>query len=124
MIILAPRDAARTAVASSATKPATAVLLDQPDARLVVFRLAPGQQVPPHRNVSTVLLIVLEGEGVLSGADGEERVCGAGDTVAYAPNETHGMRAAGSELLLLAVITPRPGERQPLAAREGATPPQ
>jgi hypothetical protein len=32
--------------------------------------------------------------------------------VAYAPGELHGMRATeGAELLLMATITPRPGER-------------
>jgi quercetin dioxygenase-like cupin family protein len=121
MIVLDPRGAARAAVAASPTRPASAILLDQPDVRLVVFRIAPGQEVPPHRNASTVLLTVLEGEGVLSGADGEERVCRAGDAVAYAPNETHGMRATGRELLLLAVITPRPGEREAPAALDRAS---
>jgi quercetin dioxygenase-like cupin family protein len=113
MIVLDPGAAAATAVAASPTRPATALLLDSPDARLVVFRLAPGQAVPPHRNASTVVLTVLGGEAVLSGAAGEEHVCRAGETVVYAPRETHGMRATDGELRLLAVIAPRPGERQP-----------
>ena len=110
----APREAARQAVAAHADRPATAILHDTPDARLVVFRLAPGQAVPPHRSASSVLLTVLEGTGVLSGEDGGvacERDCAAGDVVAYAPHELHGMRAGDGELLLLATITPRPGER-------------
>ena len=117
MIALDPRRAARDAVAPRADRPATAILHDGPDARVVVFRLAPGQEVPPHRSTSTVQLTVLEGEGVLSGEDSgaaRERRCAAGDVVVYAPNELHGMRAphdAGAELLLLATITPRPGAR-------------
>ena len=114
MTALDPRAAARAAVAASPTRPATAVLHDTPDARLVVFRLGPGQAVPPHRNASTVMLSVLEGKGVLSGErDGapDERACAAGDVVVYAPNEQHGMRAGDGELLLLATITPRPGGR-------------
>ncbi|HEU4629924.1 MAG TPA: cupin domain-containing protein [Gemmatimonadaceae bacterium] len=87
-----------------------AILHDAPDVRLVVFRLAPGQAVPPHRSTSSVLLTVLEGAGTLSGA-GAERRCTAGDVVAYAPEELHGMRADDGELLLLATITPRPGSR-------------
>lgn len=114
MIALDPRAAARHAVSASAERPATATVLDTADARLVVFRLAPGQAVPPHRSHSTVLLTVLEGTGVLSGAD-TERECTAGDVVAYAPGELHGMRATAGELFLLATITPRPGERQPAA---------
>lgn len=111
---LDPRTAARDAVAAHPDRPATAVIHDAPDARLVVFRLAPGQAVPPHRSASTVLLTVLEGSGMLSGEGGggpSERVCAAGDTIAYEPNELHGMRADGRELLLLATITPSPGGR-------------
>lgn len=110
MIALAPLDAARRAPAANPTRPATAVLHDSADARLVVFRLAPGQAVATHRNPSTVTLAVLDGAGILSGAEGE-RECAAGDLVVYAPGEPHGMRATDHELLLLATITPRPGER-------------
>ena len=105
---LDPRRAARDATAAAAGRPATAILHDTPDARLVVFRIAPGQSVRPHRNPSTVLLTVLEGACILSGAEGE-RAFVEGDVVAYEPNELHGMRADGTEALLLATIAPRPG---------------
>jgi quercetin dioxygenase-like cupin family protein len=108
------RDAARNAVSASPSRPGTAVLLDTADVRQVVFRIEEGQFVPPHRSVSTVLLTVLEGTGVLSGEDAGapvERRCNAGDIVAYDPNELHGMRADSEQLLLLATITPRPGDR-------------
>lgn len=36
---------------------------------------------------------------------------GAGDMIAFAPDEPHGMRAAGGQLVLAALITPRPGSR-------------
>lgn len=110
MIALDLRAAARDAVAASATRPATAVIHDTPDARLVVFRIAPGQEVAPHTSVSSVLLTVLAGSGLLCGGD-EERRCAAGEMVAYAPGERHGMRATDEELLLLATITPQPGTR-------------
>lgn len=110
MMALDPRTAARNAVSARPDRPATAVLLDTPAMRLVVFRISPGQAVAPHRSASSVTLTVLEGSGVLSGEDGEH-ACAAGDLVAYAPNELHGMRATTQELLLLACITPRPGVR-------------
>ena len=110
MIALAPLAAAREARVSATTRPATAILHDSADLRLIVFRLAPGQAVPPHRSTSTVMLTVLEGAGVLSGGD-DERACVAGDVMVYDPEELHGMRATEGELLLLATITPRPGER-------------
>ena len=108
------RDAARSAMSANPSRPATAVLLDTADVRQVVFRIEAGQAVPPHRSVSTVLLTVLEGSGMLSGEDGGapvDRRCIAGDIVAYDPNELHGMRADSEQLLLLATITPRPGSR-------------
>ena len=109
MIVCHPTQAARDAAAVG-QRPATAVIFDAPDARLVVFRLASGQSVPPHRNASSVFLTVLEGTGIISGADGE-RECSVGDTIAFSPNETHGMRAVDTPLHLLAVITPRSGDR-------------
>lgn len=108
---LHPIAAARSARSAAPGRPAMAILHDAPDARLVVFRLAPGEAVPPHRNGSTVILSVLEGRGMLSGED-EERLCSVGDVVVYAPEELHGMRAVDSELLLLATIAPRPGSRR------------
>ena len=114
MIALDPRAAARGAVSPRPEKAATATLHDSADVRLLVFHLAPGQAVAPHRNSSTVMLTVLDGAGILTGEDGEapvDRPCVAGDVVVYAPNELHGMRAEGEELLLLATITPRPGSR-------------
>jgi len=101
--------AARQAVAVRLDRPATAIVYDSPDVRLVVFRLEAGQEVAPHRSTSSVQLMVLEGRGTLSG-ESEERSCDAGDVVVYAPRELHGMRALESELLLLATITPRPGD--------------
>lgn len=110
MIALDPIGAARRAVSANPERPATAVILDAPDVRLVVFRLAPGQQVAPHRSPSTVTITVLEGTGIITGPESLRR-CAPGDVVAYDPDELHGMRATEEEFLLLAAITPRPGAR-------------
>jgi quercetin dioxygenase-like cupin family protein len=110
MKVLDVRRAAREAVAANPTRPATAVMHDSADARLIVFRLSPGQSVAPHRNASSVTLTVISGSGLTSGAD-EERPVVAGDVVTYDPNELHGMRAVDEELVLLATFTPRPGSR-------------
>ena len=117
MITLDPAASARDAVAAQPTRPATKMLLDTADARVVVFRIAPGQAVPPHRSDASVLLLVLEGSGVVSGGDGE-RVAGTGDLLAFEPGEMHGMRAEAEPFHLLAVIAPRPGSR---AAASSAT---
>jgi quercetin dioxygenase-like cupin family protein len=116
MMTLNPLAAARSAVAASPSRPATAILFDEPDARLVVFRIGAGQSVAPHRNPSTVMLTVLHGQGFVSGASGEQPAK-EGDLFTFAPNETHGMRSEDAEFFLMATITPRPGER---AAPQGA----
>ncbi|HEX6050243.1 MAG TPA: cupin domain-containing protein [Gemmatimonadaceae bacterium] len=121
MKILNARRAAAQATAATPSRPATAVVYDAPDARMVVFRIAPGQAVAPHRNASTVTLTVLAGSGMVSGSDREQDVA-EGDVVAYEPNELHGMRAIDRELILLAMITPRPGSRVEAHALERARP--
>ena len=101
---------ARAAVAAHPSRPATSVVHDSADVRLVVFRIAAGQAVPVHMNPSTVVLHVLSGAGLVTGADGEQAVS-AGAIITYAPGEPHGMRATTAELILLAVIAPRPASR-------------
>ncbi len=110
MINLDPTAAALAAMAASPDRPASAVIHDTDDVRLVVFRLEQGQAVPPHTSVSSVVLTVLDGDGILSAASTERR-CSKGDIVLYEPNELHGMRAEYGRMLLLATITPRPGSR-------------
>ena len=111
-VLLRPADAARAAAAARPDRPATVVIHDSPDARVLVFRLGPGQRVPLHRSSSTVMLQVIEGTGMILGADGE-RAAGPGEVAVFAPNALHGMRAPseGGELILLATIAPRPSER-------------
>jgi quercetin dioxygenase-like cupin family protein len=95
-------------------RPATAIVHDVDDARLVVFRIGVGQEVPPHRSPSTVLLSVLEGSGIFTGEDGQVEVA-AGDLLAYEPNELHGMKAVDEQFVVLATIAPRPATRQPVS---------
>jgi len=109
------RRAAVDAKVSNSTRPATAIVHDTPDARVVVFRIAPGQTVAPHRNGSTVILTVLSGHGIVTGGD-SRRVVSAGEVVTYEPNEMHGMSAVDAEFVLLATITPRPSARSAAVA--------
>jgi quercetin dioxygenase-like cupin family protein len=124
MKTLDARRAAAEATAFSSSRPATAIVHDSPDARILVFRIAPGQAVAPHRNGSTVILTVLAGDGVVTGGD-DRRLVSAGDVIVYEPNELHGMSADDTELVLFATITPRPGDRTAavgLARAADATP--
>ena len=82
MKVLDVRHAARDAVAANPTRPATAIVHDALGARLLVFRIEPGQRVAAHTSPSTVALSVLAGKGLVSGTDGE-RLVRAGDLVVY-----------------------------------------
>src|SRR5687768_8081818 len=106
MQIYDTRSLAAAAVAARADRPATAVVHDSSDVRLVVFRIRPGQQVATHTNASTVVLTVMEGAGVVTGAEGE-RAVSAGDVIAFAPREPHGMRSIDVDFILIAAIAPR-----------------
>jgi len=97
-------------VSAQPSRPATALMHDVPDARVVVFRIEAGQEVAPHTSTSTVLLAIVEGSGTVSGASGESTVR-AGDLVTYEVGELHGMKAGSERLVLVAIITPRPGAR-------------
>ncbi|HEY9426280.1 MAG TPA: AraC family ligand binding domain-containing protein [Gemmatimonadaceae bacterium] len=99
---------AKTAVVPPTPRPATALMHDAPGARLVVFRIEPGQQVAPHTSTSTVILSIACGGGIILGAEGE-RTVRAGEIVVYEPGELHGMRALDEQLVIMAAITPRPG---------------
>src|SRR5690242_581599 len=110
MIVHDTRAIARDAVAARPGRPATALVHDSPDARLVLFRIAPGEEVPSHTNASSVILTVLQGSGVFKGPDVEVAVQ-TGAIVTYDPNELHGMCATTEPLVVLATITPRPGTR-------------
>jgi quercetin dioxygenase-like cupin family protein len=88
-------------------RPATLLLHDEPNVRVLAFHLAPGQEVPPHASDSTVVVHVIDGVGIFHGEDGEERI-GAGGTAVYAPGERHSMAAVGGPLRFLAVLSPGP----------------
>ena len=101
-------ESAARAVSARPDRPATAILHDSPAARIVVFRLLPGQVVAVHTSPSRVSLFVTAGRGAFSGAEAETDGA-AGDLIVYEPQEPHGFRAIDETLVVTAVITPRPG---------------
>ncbi|MEJ7812498.1 MAG: cupin domain-containing protein [Gemmatimonadaceae bacterium] len=105
-----PHAVALAATAAHSDRPTTTIIHDGPDARLVVFRIEPGQRVPPHTSTSTVMLTVFSGSGSVTGGD-HERGVGPGDVIAYEPGELHGMEATEETLIIVATIAPRPGSR-------------
>ena len=110
MNIYHPAAIAESAVAAAPRRPAVAIAHEHDDARLVVFRIDPGQQVATHTSASSVFMTVVSGAGFVVGAEGE-RAIGPGAIAAFAPHEPHGMRAGEERLVIAALITPRPGSR-------------
>lgn len=88
-------------------RPASAILHDEVSVRIVAFTLAAAQVVAPHRSASSVVLHVIDGEGLFQGESEEQRLR-AGESVAYAPGELHGIAAGQEGVRFLAVIAPRP----------------
>jgi quercetin dioxygenase-like cupin family protein len=91
--------------------PATAILHDSANARIVVFRVEAGQKVAPHASGSTVILSVVEGSGIISGGmvgTSERREVSVGDIVVFEPHERHGMEAVNGTFVLVATLAPRP----------------
>jgi quercetin dioxygenase-like cupin family protein len=92
-------------------RPATQILHDDTNARVIAFHLMPGQKVPPHHSSSTVMVHVLEGIGVFHGAD-TSATLSAGGMAVFEPGETHAIDAVDSSLRFVAIITPRPGNHR------------
>jgi quercetin dioxygenase-like cupin family protein len=72
---------------------------------LARLRLARGALVPRHRHPSEQITTVLEGR-LRFRVDGEERIVGAGESVALAVNEPHAVEAL-EDSLVLDVFSPR-----------------
>ncbi|MBI4294779.1 MAG: cupin domain-containing protein [Chloroflexi bacterium] len=80
---------------------------DSEKARVALFCLEPGQEVPPHSASSEVVFMVVEGKGqVVVGND--QVAVEAGSLVVGPPLVPHGLKAE-ERLVVVAVIAPRPG---------------
>jgi quercetin dioxygenase-like cupin family protein len=88
-------------------RPATAILHDEPNLRVIAFHLLPGQHVPPHDSAGTVVVQVISGTGTFTG-DGARTLLGPGESAVYAPGERHAIEAGDGPLHFIALVTPRP----------------
>jgi quercetin dioxygenase-like cupin family protein len=77
-------------------------------ARAVMIRLDPGQALGDHEVKERAWVTVVEGE-VRATSDGEERRCGVGTLVTFAPEERHSLVSDGGARILL-LLAPWPGE--------------
>jgi quercetin dioxygenase-like cupin family protein len=65
------------------------------DAHLVVVRLRPGGVIGRHRAAGTQVLLVVDGDAVVSGGDGEPREIDPGQAAVWDTGEEHETRSVG-----------------------------
>ena len=84
-----------------------------PDGRILRFALRPGQAVREHSAPhSPVYVVVLKGEGLFAGGDGQEQRCGPNTLLTFEAGENHSIRAEGEELVFVTFLREAPGVGQ------------
>ncbi len=77
--------------------------------RAILFTLKAGQSIREHNAPSSPFyVIVLSGQGVFAGGDGEEQRVGPNTLLVFDPAEQHGMRAL-DELVFVGFLHGAPG---------------
>ena len=85
-------------------------LLVTGDNRVLRFTLRPGQIVKDHMAPhSPVNIVVLSGEGMFTGADGNEMLFGPNTLAIFETGEHHSIRALKGDLVFVAFLNGAPG---------------
>jgi len=73
--------------------------------RVLRFSLNPGQTIGEHEAPhSPFFVVVLEGEGMFSGEDGQEQRFGPDSLLIFAPGERHAVRALDQKLVFVGFL--------------------
>jgi quercetin dioxygenase-like cupin family protein len=79
--------------------------------RILRFMLKPGQSIREHNAPhSPFYVVVLAGEGMFAGGDGQEQRAGPGTLLIFEPGENHQVRAVDSELMFVGFLHGIPRE--------------
>jgi quercetin dioxygenase-like cupin family protein len=79
--------------------------------RVLRFMLKPGQSIREHNAPhSPFFAVILAGEGMFAGGDGQEQRVGPGALLIIAPGESHSVRALESELVFVGFLHGIPPE--------------
>ena len=65
-----------------------------------------GHVIPLHDHYHVQMSYILKGSAKITLADGTEKLCKAGDAVAFAPNEAHSVITAEPDTVIMDVFTP------------------
>ncbi len=77
--------------------------------RLLRFMLKPGQSIREHNVPSSpFVVVILQGRGIFTGADGVEQAVGPQTLLEFAPGEIHSVRAQDEELIFVGILQPVP----------------
>ncbi|MBE2184181.1 MAG: cupin domain-containing protein [Anaerolineae bacterium] len=84
-------------------------LLVNAEGRILRFTLQPGQAVKEHEAPhSPVYIIVVRGNGLFAGPDGQEERLGAGSLIVFDSGERHSLRADTDELVCIVILHEAP----------------
>ncbi len=84
-----------------------------PDGRILRFALRPGQVVQEHSAPhSPVYIVVLNGQGMFAGADGQAQRFGPNALIVFDAGEKHSVRAEDEELVFVTFLREAPGVGQ------------
>lgn len=77
--------------------------------RIMRFMLKPGQLLKEHQSPSSAVnIVVLEGHGLFSDAEGNTQELGPLDLIVYEPGEKHAVQALEQNLVFLAILKESP----------------
>lgn len=79
--------------------------------RILRFMLKPGQSIREHNAPhSPFYAVILSGEGVFAGGDGQEQRLGPGSLLIFEAGESHQVQALDSELVFVGFLQGIPNE--------------
>jgi quercetin dioxygenase-like cupin family protein len=82
---------------------ARAVFADH-EGRALRFALSEGEEIKQFHAHSPTYIVVLKGQGLFRGADGEEKKAGPNTMVIFDNGEDHAVRAIGGDLVFVSVL--------------------
>lgn len=88
------------------------ILASGDDARSILLRLPAGEQLQEHEVHERARIVVVEGEVEVTTPAGESVSADAGHLLEFDPGERHTV-AARSDVRLLLILTPWPGDGHP-----------
>jgi quercetin dioxygenase-like cupin family protein len=75
------------------------------EGRAILFTLKPAQSIREHNAPSSpFFVVILKGEGIFTGGDGTEYICGPNTLLIFDAAEQHTIRAAANELIFVGFL--------------------